>query len=120
MCVCECVCERERERESWREMEREIRFLNLLRTPVYVASHNTIKPTSSPTGLSSSVEDSGNQFQFDRPRGGCETEGDCWGLVEFVDHKMISQPGFIKDDAIVLRCKIGFTSDKTRYRSRVE
>ncbi|GFR91756.1 TNF receptor-associated factor 4 [Elysia marginata] len=61
-------------------------------------------------GLPHSVEDHGNQFQFSKPRGSADTESDCWGLVEFVSHKMISQPGFIKDDAIVLRCKITFSS----------
>ncbi|GFO08491.1 tnf receptor-associated factor 4 [Plakobranchus ocellatus] len=57
-------------------------------------------------GISQSVEDSGNEFKFSRPTGSSDTESDCWGLVEFVSHSMINQPGFIKDDAILLRCKI--------------
>lgn len=63
-------------------------------------------------GLSHSVEDSAKQFQFSKPKSFPDSDNDynCWGLVEFVDHKMISQPGFIKDDAIVLRCKITFPS----------
>ncbi|KAK3803323.1 hypothetical protein RRG08_021521 [Elysia crispata] len=61
-------------------------------------------------GLSHSLEDQGNQFQFKKPKSCSDGDSDCWGLVEFVNHKMISQPGFIKDDAIVLRCKIMINS----------
>ncbi|RUS72181.1 hypothetical protein EGW08_020057 [Elysia chlorotica] len=61
-------------------------------------------------GLSHSVQDKGHQFQFGKPKNCSDEDSDCWGLVEFVSHQMITQPGFIEEDSILLRCKIMINS----------
>ncbi|XP_059147569.1 uncharacterized protein LOC131935212 [Physella acuta] len=53
-----------------------------------------------------SLKAGGNQFQFARPCSSGEEEGDCWGLVEFVSHEMIQQRNYIKDDKIILKCRV--------------
>ncbi|XP_013096783.2 uncharacterized protein LOC106080042 isoform X2 [Biomphalaria glabrata] len=53
-----------------------------------------------------SLKADGNQFQYQKPCGVAETESDCWGLIEFVSHKLMQQRRYIKDDSIVLKCRI--------------
>ncbi|CAL1538453.1 unnamed protein product [Lymnaea stagnalis] len=55
---------------------------------------------------SDSLRASGNQFQFQKPCGVSDSESDCWGLIEFVGHDMIQQRKYIKDDKIVLKCRV--------------
>ncbi|XP_059150323.1 uncharacterized protein LOC131937133 isoform X2 [Physella acuta] len=57
---------------------------------------------------SDSLKAGGNQFQYTKPCGVADAESDCWGLIEFVSHDMIRQRQYIRDDRIILKCRVMF------------
>nr|KAI8734157.1 TNF receptor-associated factor 4-like [Biomphalaria glabrata] len=53
-----------------------------------------------------SLKAGGNMFQYTQPYGMSESECDSWGLVEFVKHDLIKTKHYIRDDRIVLKCRV--------------
>ncbi|KAH9519286.1 hypothetical protein Btru_075184 [Bulinus truncatus] len=53
-----------------------------------------------------SLKADGSQFQYVKPWGTSDIETDSWGLIEFVDHKLIQQRKYIRDDKVVLKCRM--------------
>ncbi|XP_005105190.1 uncharacterized protein LOC101845637 isoform X2 [Aplysia californica] len=47
-----------------------------------------------------------NKFRYNRPTSTNEDGTDCWGLIEYVSHDLMKQRSYIKNDAIILKCRI--------------